>query len=57
MRTHNFFLNEKVCETVFAYSYGAQVESFKQKSDQKSRYTVPLRIILNFNYLGGGMGK
>ena len=44
-RTHVFreYLreNEKVRETIFAYSYGAQVESFKQKSGQKCD-TVPL---------------
>ena len=33
--------NEKVRETVFACSYGAQVEYFKQKNGQKSRETVP----------------
>ena len=33
--------NEKVRETVFACSYGAQVESFKQKKGRKSRDTVP----------------
>ena len=39
--------NEKVRETVFACSYGAQVESFKQKKNgQKSRDTVPLSKIL-----------
>ena len=34
--------NENVRETVFACSYRAQVESFKQKKGQKSRDTVPL---------------
>ena len=34
---------EKVCETIFAYLYGAQVESFKQKKNgQTYRDTVPL---------------
>ena len=36
--------NGKVRETVFACSYVAQVESFKQKYGQKSRDTVPLSI-------------
>ena len=48
MRTHVFreYLreNKKVRETVFACSYGAQVESFKQKNGQKSRDTVPLSL-------------
>ena len=34
--------NKTVCETVFVYSYGVQVKSFKQKNGQKSRDTVPL---------------
>ena len=36
---------DKVCETVFACSYGTQVESFKQKNNNslKSCDTVPLR--------------
>ena len=38
--------NKKVRETVVACSYGAQVESFKQKDGQKSRDTVPLTGIL-----------
>ena len=40
--------NEKVRETVFACSYGAQVESFKQKNGQKSRDTVLLRASPEF---------
>ena len=41
------YLHErKVCETVFASSYGAQVKSFKQKNGRKSRDTVPLIIPL-----------
>ena len=32
---------ERVRETVFACSYGAQVESYKQKNRRKSRDTVP----------------
>ena len=51
MQTHVFreYLreNEKVCETVFACSYGAQVESFKQKKGQQSRDTVPLKNCSN----------
>ena len=35
--------NKKVCETVFAYSYGAQVESFKENKVVKTRDTVPLK--------------
>ena len=38
--------NEKFRETVFACSYGAQVESSKQKNGQKSRDTVPLSLSL-----------
>ena len=38
--------NKKVRETVVACSYGAQVESFKQKDGQKSRDTVPLRSVM-----------
>ena len=34
--------NEKVCKNVFACSYGAQVEPFKQKYGQKSCDTVHL---------------
>ena len=34
--------NEKVRETVFACSYGAQVQSFKQNNGRKSRDIVPL---------------
>ena len=35
--------NEKVCETIFACSYGAQVESVMQNnSGRKSRDTVPI---------------
>ena len=37
----------KVRETVFSYSFGAQVKSFKQKNGQKSCDTVPL-IFDNF---------
>ena len=33
---------EKARETVFACSYGAQVDSFKQKNGQRSLNTVPL---------------
>ena len=33
--------NEKVRETIFACSYGAQVESFKQKIGQNFCDTVP----------------
>ena len=39
--------NEKVCETIFACSHGAQVESFKQKNNgRKSRDIVPLSPVL-----------
>ena len=39
--------NEKVSETVFACSYGAQVESLKkEKNSQKPRDTVPFNKIL-----------
>ena len=34
----------KDCETVLACSYGAQEESFQQKRDSKSHYTVPLSM-------------
>ena len=34
---------EKICETVLACSYGAQVKSFKQKIVKKTCDTVPLR--------------
>ena len=38
--------NEKVREKyVFACSYGAQVEFFKQKNDRKSRDTLPLNKV------------
>ena len=43
--------NEKVPETVFAHSYRAQVETFKQKNGQKSRDTVPLKRFLKINYV------
>ena len=36
--------NEKVRETIFVYSHGAQVESFMQKNYQKSRDTVSLKL-------------
>ena len=39
--------NEKVCETVFVGSYGAQVESFKQNKGQKSRATAALKHFSN----------
>ena len=46
MRTHVFCEhlreNKKLRETVFACSYGAQVEYFKQKNGQQSRDTVSL---------------
>ena len=35
--------NENFRETVFACSYGAQVESFKPKNGRKSSDTVPLK--------------
>ena len=35
--------SEKCRETIFAFSYGAKVESFKQKNGRKSLDTVPLR--------------
>ena len=35
--------SEKFRETIFAFSYGAKVESFKQKNGRKSLDTVPLR--------------
>ena len=35
--------NEKVCGTVLACSYGAQVESFKQKKGKKSRDILPFK--------------
>ena len=37
--------NEYVRKTIFACFYGAQVEYFKQKKDQKSRDAVPLKNI------------
>ena len=38
--------NENFCETVFACSYGAQVESFKPpKIGRNSRDTVPLKVM------------
>ena len=47
--------NEKVSETVFACSYGAQVESLKkEKNSQKPRDTVPFNKILLtvlYNYI------
>ena len=47
--------NEKVSETVFASSYGAQVESLKkEKNSQKPRDTVPFNKILLtvlYNYI------
>ena len=41
---------QKVRETAFVCSYGAQVESFKQKHVQKSLDTVPLRAIYKDKY-------
>ena len=35
--------NEKVRETVFACSYGAQIESLSQKKDRKYRDNVPVK--------------
>ena len=50
-----FCENEKVSETVFACSYGAQVESLKkEKNSQKPRDTVPFNKILLtvlYNYI------
>ena len=37
--------NEKNCEIIFACSYRAQVESFKQRNSWKSRDKLSLRII------------
>ena len=43
--------NEKDRNTIFACSYGAQVESFKQKLNcQKSRDTVPLTLLSLSSY-------
>ena len=53
LRRHTFFAdifreNEKV-ETIFACSYGTQIESFKQINGKKSCDTDPLsRILLGF---------
>ena len=40
--------NETFPETVFACSFSAQIESFKQKNGQKSRDTVLLRASPEF---------
>ena len=55
-RLSNFALaylreNEKVRDTVVACSYGAQVESFKQKNGRKSRNTVPLKILYIYTFI------
>ena len=44
LRGNTFFANfhQYLRETVFVYSYGAQVESFNQKKGRKSRDTFPL---------------
>ena len=48
LQSNIFSENEKVRKTVFVCSYGAQVESFKQKNCRKSRDTVPLRLFLSY---------
>ena len=55
-RLSNFALaylreNKKVRDTVVACSYGAQVESFKQKNGRKSRNTVPLKILYIYTFI------
>ena len=49
--------NQKVCETVFACSYSAQVKSFKQKNGRKSRDTVSLSLIDQWKQTGQFFGR
>ena len=48
-RTHVFPEYEKVRKTIFACSYGAQDEYFKQKMFKKSRDTVPLMQMFTYS--------
>ena len=45
METRFSFWKRKSRKTDFAFSYGAQVESFNQKNGQKSRDTVHLNCV------------
>ena len=42
MQSNIFAKNEKVCEIVFACSYGAQIESFKPKTLVENLVTLSL---------------